>query len=577
MKKIINAMLAAVMLLAAGCKKESMEPVGNWAITAPTPTSPAPSTTLVLNEALPSQAIAFAWTPATTSNQFVIGYTVVLDSADNADFSSPILTLVPGNSGKDLTVSVTAKQLDYALSVANYPANGIANLKWGVIARAIEKTAVAEQPISIKRFATEIQPTTLYIAGSGTETGTDVTKATPMRARKDANGDITNIFDAYLTLTAGGKYKFYSEQLEKSLTWGGSGTTLAKGGPAFAAPTESGQYRVTVNLNDNSVDLLKIDRWSIVGDAIVDGWGGDAPLEYKGNGLWQASIDLVKPSDETSFIFRANGDWGWIIKRITGTTSQVLMENEAGDAGKSVENVPISAAGKFIVTLNLAASQYSYSVEKDPNAPAAIEAPEELYLVSDGAQVAKFNKDGKVFSSGIFIALDKSKTYSFNSKADGSGTSYTVNNAFGMTGNPTADAVNGNFDLSEAATEIAVETSQAYTITVNFETLKVAWKYYNMKLFHWDDPNGGWDARNEYVMTYTDPYTFTVTAAITANFDLKFNSPWDVQFGKTGGGLSGTMTNGGANFTGVTESGTYKATIVVAPDYSTCTYTFVKQ
>jgi len=37
------------------------------------------------------------------------------------------------------------------------------------------------------------------------------------------------------------------------------------------------------------------------------------------------------------------------------------------------------------------------------------------------------------------------------------------------------------------------------------------------------------------------------------------------------------MTNGGDNFAGITQNGTYKATIVVSPDFATAEYSFVKQ
>src|SRR5690606_38190465 len=122
-----------------------------------------------------------------------------------------------------------------------------------------------------------------------------------------------------------------------------------------------------------------------------------------------------------------------------------------------------------------------------------------------------------------------------------------------------------------------VARDQAYQLTVNFAEGKLFWKYYNMKLFHWDEAGGGWDQRQELLMTYVHPYTFEVTGTLSAGFHSKFNSPWDVQFGTADTALSGTMENGGANFTGITQNGTYKATIVVNDDFSEAEYTFVKQ
>lgn len=78
-------------------------------------------------------------------------------------------------------------------------------------------------------------------------------------------------------------------------------------------------------------------------------------------------------------------------------------------------------------------------------------------------------------------------------------------------------------------------------------------------------------------MTYIHPYTFEVTGTLTGGFHSKFNSPWDVQFGTDSKSLTGTMENGGANFTGIVQSGQYVARIVVSPDYSTAEYSFVRQ
>ena len=98
-----------------------------------------------------------------------------------------------------------------------------------------------------------------------------------------------------------------------------------------------------------------------------------------------------------------------------------------------------------------------------------------------------------------------------------------------------------------------------------------------MKLFHWDEVGGGWDARQELLMTYIHPYKYEVTGTLSAGYHSKFNSPWDVQFGTDATALSGTMTNGGPNYAGIIQNGAYKATIVVSDDYGTAQYTFVKQ
>jgi starch-binding outer membrane protein SusE/F len=573
--------LFACIVLAASCGEDNLDPVGNWTITEATPMLPADNSALVLNEDSPSTVTRFEWNQAETSNQFVIQYKVVLVPAESEDYSNPLLSLIPGNSGKNLFLETTAEEIDYALWAACYPAGAEVDLKWAVIAWAIDKQTVATHTISVTRFETEYDPQTLYITGPGTESGTDVTDAMKMRAQTDGDGENTGIFDVYTGLKKDGTFEFHDRAAEHSKMWGGGASkALDDCGTAIPAPSTN-PYRVTVNLNTDTYDTLKITKWSLVGDAVEGGWGGDVPLAYKGNGVWQGRINFVA---DANFIFRANGDWGYIIKRIQGTATannkggDVIMESEAGGAGLTYEDVPSAGTGMSTVTLNLSADSYTYSIVYDPVAPAAAifgaaadpsankvagnftfgtyTAPAELYLVSDGETVATFTKAGNVFSSGKYLALQQSKTYILNSESDGSGTTY----------NTIGDG------------SIAVARDQAYSVSVDFGTGKVSWAFYNLKLFHWDEVGGGWDARQELLMTYVHPYKYEYTgASLTSGYHSKFISPWDIQYGTAATALTGTMTNGGPNYTGINSTGTYNATIVVNDMHTEGTYTFVKQ
>lgn len=575
MKKIYVYLSLTIAAAVWSCEeKENLDPVGNWELAVPVLSAPMENASIVLNEASPLTAAAkFEWQPAAASNRFVVAYTFQL-IPDNG--TEPIFTMVSSNGGKDLFVTPTAQQIDYALWAACYPAGATANLKWIVVARAIEKTTESSQKISIKRFDTEYIPTTLFITGEATEVGTDVGNAVKMRARKDADGNETGIFDVYTTLTEGKTYNFRDQANISSRKIGGSNGTLSCGTTITAPGTA--QYRVTVDFNDNSYELWKVEKWSLVGSAVEGGWDGDIPLAYKGNGLWEGKVEFVNVAD---FIFRANGDWGYIIKRIEGLSKpdnsqgKALMESEQAEAGVTVQNLISPGTGVHIVKLDLSSDGYSYSLVAENPAKAIIgetkyptadavagnftfgqyAIPSQLFLLSGDDVVGEFTKDGKVFRSVKYLALEASKKYTLNSAADGSGTAY----------NNIGDGT------------IAVDHDQAYQINVDFETTKLSWKHYNMKLFHWDDVGGGWDQRQELLMTYTHPYKYEVTGSLTAGFDSKFNSPWDVQFGTNATALSGTMTNGGVNYKGIISSGSYKANITVSDDYATANYAFVKQ
>lgn len=584
MKKIYNLLLVLILFAAWSCdEKENMDPVGNWEIGKATLSAPASGASVVLNEATPTEKVRFEWTPAVTTNRFIVAYTLLLLPAGSDDYANPILKVVPTNGGKDPFAEVTADQIDYALWTKCYPAGQPANVKWVVVSKAIEKESVAEQAISFTRFATERLPETLFITGSATEKGDDVTQAIAMRALVDGDENLTNVFDVYTTLTAGNVYQFRDQASTFSKAFGGSSGALTGCGPAIAV-TETAQYRVTVNLNSNTYEAMKIEKWSLVGDAVEGGWGGDVPLTYKGDGIWSAKLEMYEPYAGAGFILRANGDWGYLLKRIKGTETadnlggDLVMESEGNANGIDFEDMPGPGAGLYTVTVNLAANGWKYTltpeISTDPvetiigkttneNGDAVsgnfafgtYDVPAKLFLLSDGQLVAELTKDGDAFKSVKFLALEQSKTYTLNSANDGSGTTF----------NEVGDG------------SISVARDQAYQLTVDFTTGKLAWKYYNLKLFHWDEVGGGWDSRQEILMTYSHPYKFEVTGTLSSGFHSKFISPWDVQFGTSSTALSGTMTNGGANFAGIVQNGTYKANITVTDDYASATYTFVKQ
>lgn len=578
MKKIWMFVLGLAIFASSCEEKDNMDPIGNWEISPATPLLPTADAVLTLDEATPDEMVNFEWSPATTTNRFGVAYNFLLVPEGSTDYTDPILRLTPANAGRAQSISVSAEEIDYALWAACYPAGSTVDLEWVVQAKAIERVSTISRKISITRFQTDYAPETLYIYGAGTEAGADAANATPMRSIPNAEGEPSGVFDVYTTLIAGETYLFRDKASTFSRVYGSAGAdgALQPCGDLMTAP-ETGQYRVTVDLNNNTFELLKIDRWSLVGDAVEGGWGGDVPLAYVGDGVWEGEIPFLS---ESGFVFRANGDWSYLLKRVQGSAAgdnkggELIMESEGNERGVLFEDIP-GTIGIHRVTLDLSGDPRTYTLVEiqdqgpvsavigetaNPNSDAVngnfniadMETPDAVYLLSGGSVVAELSRNGDVFETDDYIALEASKTYTLNTASDGSG-----------------DDV--------AGTAMGVARDQAYRITVDFSTGKLLWRYYNIKLFHWDEVGGGWDARQELLMTYIHPYKFEVTGNLSAGFHSKFISPWDVQFGTSATALTGTMENGGDNFAGIIQNGTYKATIVISPDYETAEYSFVKQ
>ena len=577
-KNLLFLLFASIAIVAC-VTEDNLQPEGQWELTNPSIILPSDDL-VILDETTPSDIITFSWEAATSSTDFIVTYKVVVDTLGSTNFDTPILELNPSNSGKALSTSISFEAIDEALSFAGYSANNDVELTWAVVANSINKTSQDSNNITIKRFETELIPNRLFLSGSAAENNSNLSESILLRRLNDSEGTPSNIHEVYTSLKAGGTFQFYSEQSLPALIYGGStdGQIVKSGDPISV--TEDGQYRIRIDLDNNTYNLLKIERWNMKGSPIIGGWGSDEPLQYIGNSVWQASIQLVSTG---GFLFRADvngGDyWGYLLKRIVGTANTLIMESDAGAQGVNFEDIPSEQLGTKLVTLDLSANAYTYTIETDPNAAEPIETPNTLYLFNNSVLVGELTKDGDVFRSDNYIALQTGDQLTLNTASDGSGDSFTSFENIGATSEPDGINVSESPDLLSGSDVINVERDQAYKLTIDFANAKLQWNYYNIFLFHWDEINQKWEERNEFLMTYSHPYKFTTTVGLSGNFDMKFISPWDNDFGsESPTELSGNLTNrGGSNIRNITTDGNYQVNIEVTPDFSTGTYEFVQQ
>ncbi len=578
MKKI-KLLFCAFMAFSflVSCEEDNLDPIGEWELSEPVLSIAADN--IVLDQNNPSEAFEFTWTASESSERYQVRYTLVIDTVGSLEYTTPILSKTSGNGGKETMASFTASEMDLALSYAGFVSAGDAQVELVVLAMSLDTQSLDSQEISITRFETEYKPQQLFLSGEATEAGMDLSQAIPLGSFSNASGNSTYAFETYTHLEAGQGFKLYSHNAMPAHLYGGSEGLLVKNGQAISVP-ESGEYRLSVNLEENTYQVLKIDYLSIVGDVIPNGWGGDEPLEYKGKGVWQAEMYLQTPeSGQGGFGLRANGDWGYLFKWISGTEGQLQMESQVGDSGIQIENIPLGMAGNYIVTASLSGPAYTYTLEREQtNAPPS-ETPEALYLLSDGEIISTFEKDEDVFKSLVYVPLQAAVSYQLNSASDGSGTGYSLDGVIGNSTNPEGDSVFGNIGLIENPGNLSVARDQAYLLEFNFENGNASWKYYNIKIFHWDEAGGGWDDRDEFLMSYVHPHKFTTTSDLKSGYDMKFNSPWDLQFGTDNPtAMSGPMANGvGSNFKNISTGGSYKVDIELTNTYQTGTYQFTAQ
>ncbi|WP_438968514.1 SusE domain-containing protein [Nonlabens sp.] len=546
-----------------------MQPEGQWDLSNPVLISPnSDQSNIILNEATPNETITFNWEAAISSAGYGVTYEVLLDTLGTTDFSNPILKLPSSNNGKGTSLSISYETLDLALAYSGFTANTSSDITYAIKASSLSKSSLSSQVVSIFRFENEITPSRLFLSGTGAENNNVISDAIAFKRLTDSNNIPSNVHEVYTSLVAGEPFKIFSERFLPSLQFGGSNGVLERFGDGIVAEF-SGPYRVQIDLDNNTYNLLKIDFWSMVGSPINGGWGGDEPLEYIGDGIWKSTINLINTG---GFAFRANGDWSYLLKRVVGSNNQLVLESDAPSQGLSFEDIPSNQIGLFEVTLDLSSDGYNFTFEEDTTVVTPVSTPQQLFLFENGIMIEELTKNGDVFSSTRFIPMQASMDYSLNSVMDGSGVSYSVNSDLADSLTPDGDSVTDTHVLLESSSSFRLTNDRALSIVIDFSLPQLSWKYYNFKLFHWQI----WDNRVETLMTYSHPNTFTTNADLTSGFDSKFISPFDFDLGSDNpSALSGNLINGGgSNLLNITVDRMYQVTIVLQDDYQTGTYDF---
>ncbi len=562
-KKNISWILSVVLMITVwGCAEESnLQPEGKWELSSP---SLIQMNNVVLDESTPNEQITFQWEAASSTAKYGVYYTVVVDSIDATDESNSILEVKAQDSGKSTNATLSVVDLNEALYLAGFKPGVEIPVKYTVVAKCLSKTSTDEQDITIVRYDDD----NLYVSGDATEVGDNVSGAIKMKRLYNGSNEKLNQYEIHTALTANESFMIYNGRSTKAISYGLSedGLLIKDGTPLSV--DEEGIYRINIDFDAMTVSYFKIEQLGIIGDALTNGWNTDEILSYQGLGVWQSDISFVSAG---GYIFRANGTWEGIIKSVSGTENTIALESFANDNSISIENFQIEEAGYYSVTLTLNADSYSINLEKAPD--------QRMYLMVNNTDTYELSMvgDGQ-FASTTYIALQTTDDLIVNTEEDGSGTSYSISE---LIGEGSGDKVSGSAGLMQSSSTFSVSLDQAYGFIIDINAGSLDWHYYNLKLFHWDnDADGGWDAKEEIEMTYSHPCTYSVTADLTTDFETKFFSPWDIQYGAgssdDAAALSGTMINdsGALNFSNISSSGTYTVTIVVDEDFATATYNF---
>ncbi len=229
--------------------------------------------------------IVFQWNASST--QDLVLYELAFDKPAG-DFSNPIYKVLSDGSGVQTQATISQKLLNTIASMAGIASSSSGTLKWAVIVSKVanKQVSTSSRIIQINRPAGfAVLPASLYVTGTASEAGADVTKAIAMKKLSDG------VFELYTSLQPGtytlvdknsGTPTVYSVQNSTSVQL--NGNTTVTGSKAV--------YRISVDLTTASATLTQIvsvGYWSAPLGKI------SFTLPYVGNSQWETNTAIVIP------------------------------------------------------------------------------------------------------------------------------------------------------------------------------------------------------------------------------------------------------------------------------------------
>lgn len=226
-------------------------------------------------------SMVFKWNATQSADGELVLYEVAFDNA-SGDFSKPVYQTVSDGSGVQTQATITQKDLNKIASLAGIKSSSTGSLKWAVlVSKATNiKVSTVTRTLQITRPAGfVVVPTAMYISGTATESGADVTKAIQMK--KTADG----VFELYTSLQPG-TYQLTDKPIANGTKYYLDSNRIIQLGNLTTTITVATQpYRLSLDFNIATSQTLSIQSIGLFVSAYNQETG---QLSYIGNSTWEA-------------------------------------------------------------------------------------------------------------------------------------------------------------------------------------------------------------------------------------------------------------------------------------------------
>jgi hypothetical protein len=287
MKTLIKSgfMVLLAIIAFSSCKKDTralnldLTPVSKL-------NAPSDQTDIKLEPAT-GASLVFQWDAAKAADGDLVLYEIAFYKTDG-DLTKPVYKTVSDGSGVQTQATISQKDLNKIASLAGIESSSSGAVKWGVITSKATnaKMSTATRTLTIERpagFAT--LPTSLYITGTATEGGEDITKAVPFK--KTADG----IFELYTSLKAGTFQLSDKPDASGTRYYIDANNIIKQGTESTAVSGYTKTFRLNYDFNVATTQKTEIQSVGLYMSAYNTEIG---QLTYAGNSTWEAaSIPVV--------------------------------------------------------------------------------------------------------------------------------------------------------------------------------------------------------------------------------------------------------------------------------------------
>jgi len=332
MKNIYYCLMAGLMALVmmSGCKKD--KELNHTEVSAVSNFFAPADNKYVKVVSGGTGSVLFEWEQARAEDNGLVYYEVAFDKV-GGDFSKPLYSVPSDNKGIVNSLTLSFSDLNKIATMAGVKAQEAGKVIWTVMSsKGINvKKSSQVRTIEIERPAGFADiPTELYLTGTATEGGDDLSKA--IKLKQVGPGK----FEAFTSLKAG-DFHFADRKTGTPATYSYDGAKLTEGGNTAVTGAAKVQ-RIEVDMNVaamKTTEVVSLGLWFSADNKI---W---FDLPYTSNGTWAIN--------DASIVFHQES-WGrderykfrFTFKDAGGTTTTQYYGSTNGDNNRPDANTPLT-------------------------------------------------------------------------------------------------------------------------------------------------------------------------------------------------------------------------------------------